>query len=163
VRALVPVLALLLSGCLVDRYLQITSDPPGADVRVDDEVVGTTPVRVPFEHFGTRRITFYRAGYRTHSMLVHLRPRWYARFPLDILSEVLLPLGLRDRRKVHHALVPGEELLSLPSLRSVIERSDVLRHSGPEGPRDLPESVPAMIPSDSGEEPDPPLPEGSGP
>ena len=153
-------LALLAPACRAQRYLQITSAPPGAEVRLDDEAVGITPVRVPFEHYGTRRLTFHLAGYRTASRRVHLRPKWYARFPLDIVTEVLLPFGLKVRRRVHQELVPGEEVMSLPSLRSVIERANALRHAGPEGPRDLPELTPSIVPSEAepaepGAEPEP--------
>ena len=153
--SLVLVLALLATACRSERYLQITSTPPGATVRLDDEAVGITPVRVPFEHYGTRRLTFYLPGYRTASRKVRLRTPWYARFPLDILTEVLLPIGLDDRRKVHEELVRGQEVMSIPSLRSVIERANYLRQSGPEGPRDLPELTPSVVPS----EPGPPPPE----
>jgi hypothetical protein len=142
-------LALIASACKTHRYLQISSTPPGAEVRLDDELVGVTPVRVPFEHYGTRRLTFHLRGYRTASRRVKLRPKWYARFPLDIVTEVLLPMGLTVRRKVHQDLVLGEEVMSLPSLRSVIERANSLRHSGPEGPRDLPELAPMIVPGEA--------------
>src|SRR5262245_40627634 len=152
-----------MQGCRAKRYLQITSTPSGAEVRLDDEAVGITPVRVPFEHYGTRRITFYLPGYRTASRRIKLHPKWYGRFPLDILTEVILPLGLTDRRKVHQELVLGEEVMSLPSLRSVIERANALRHSGPEGPRDLPELAPSVVPSEP-ETPEPgPEPPKPGP
>jgi hypothetical protein len=141
-------LGALALGCRTHRYLEITSTPPGAEVRLDDESIGCTPLKVPFEHFGTRRVTYYLPGYRTYTRRIRLKPRWYARFPLDIVSEVLLPLGLRDRRRVHQDLVLGEEVMSLPSLRSVIERANALRLSGPEGPRDLPEAHPALVPSE---------------
>jgi hypothetical protein len=155
-RALV-LLLLVLAGCRTHRYMEITSVPPGAEVRLDDQAVGLTPVRVPFDYYGTHRVTFYLAGHRTMSRRIKLRPRWYSRFPLDIVTEVLLPLGLTDRRKIHQDLVPGEEVMSLPSLRSVIERANVLRQSGPEGPRALPDAQPSVVPSES--EPEPPLPE----
>jgi hypothetical protein len=143
-------LALLGSAaCRTRRYLEITSTPPGAEVRLDDERVGLTPVRVPFEHFGTRRVTYYLPGYRTTTRRIRLKAPWYARFPLDIVTEVLLPIGLRDRRKVHETLVAGEAFMSLPSLRSVIERANALRQAGPEGPRDLPEAVPSVVPSEA--------------
>lgn len=153
-RPLVLALALLVAGCRTQRYLEITTDPPGAEVRLDDERVGITPVKVPFEHFGTRRVTFYKPGYQTTTRRIKLRAPWYGRFPLDIVSEVLLPFGLRDRRKVHQALVPGQQMMSLPSLRSVIERASVLRQAGPAGPRDLPQAQPSVVPS----EPEPPAP-----
>ncbi len=149
---LVLLLAPLTAACRAERYMSITSAPPGAAVRLDDQPVGVTPVRVPFEHYGTRRLTFYLPGYRTASRKVRLRAPWHARFPVDILTEVLLPLGLTDRRRVHEELVPGQEVMSGPSLRSVIERANFLRQSGPEGPRDLPELTPAIVPS----EPEPP-------
>jgi hypothetical protein len=158
------VCALVLAGasaCRTQRYLEISSTPPGAEVRLDDEAVGVTPVRVPFEHFGTRRVTFHLPGYRSATKRIRLRPQWYAHFPLDIVTEVLLPIGLRDRRKVHEDLVPGAEVMSLPSLRSVIERANALRHSGPEGPRDLPEVRPSVVPSEP--EPQPPAPQGTDP
>lgn len=137
-----------LTGCRTHRYLEISSTPPGAQVRLDDQAVGVTPLRVPFEHYGTRRVTYYLPGYRTSSRRIHVDPRWYGVFPLDILTEVLLPLGLTDRRRVHQDLVQGEEVMSQPSLRSVIERANALRHSGPEGPRDLPEVRPSVVPSE---------------
>jgi hypothetical protein len=150
-RALLTLLILLIllaaGACRARRYLEITSEPPGAQVRLDDEAVGQTPVKVPFDYYGTRRLTFYAPGYRTSSRRIRVKAPWHARFPLDIVTEVLLPLGLRDRRKVHEELVFGEEVMSLPSLRSVIERANVLRHSGPEGPRNLPDARPSIVPS----------------
>lgn len=159
-RATYLLAAVLLGGaCKAHRSLELTTTPPGADVRLDDEYVGRTPLKVPFEHYGTRRVTYYLSGYRTVSKQLELAPRWYARFPLDLVTEVLLPLGLRDRRRYHEDLVPGEEVLSLPSLRSVIERAQVLRESGPEGPRALPEAgqtvVPSVPPSPEDPAPDP--------
>jgi hypothetical protein len=97
---------------------------------------------VRFEHYGTRRLSFYLPGYQTRSEQLRLAAPWYFLFPMDIVTEVLLPLGWSDRRAYHVALVPGEEAMSLPSLRSVIDRANVLRHSGPEGPRHLPEPEP---------------------
>jgi hypothetical protein len=153
-RRFLPLPALLILGllaaCRADRYFEITSTPPGAEVRLDDEAVGVTPVRVPFEHYGTRRLTFYLPGYRTTSRRVRVKPRWYSRFPLDLVTEVLLPFGATDRRKIHEDLVRGEEVMSLPSLRSVLERARALREAGPEGPREFPHTRPAVVPSEPG-------------
>ncbi len=143
--ATIACLAALLGGCRTERTLSVTSNPPGAEVRLDDQAVGLTPVRVWFEHYGTRRVTFYLPGYRTRSDQIRLGPPWYLRFPLDVVTEVFLPFGWKDRRVYHVDLVPGEEVMSLPSLRSVIERANVLRQSGPEGPRHLPETRPQEV------------------
>ncbi len=151
-------LALALAGCRTQRSIEITSQPPGARVRLDEQEVGITPVTVPFEFYGTRRITFYKAGYRTRSEQIRLRPPWYFRFPLDVVTEVFLPFGWRDRRAYHMDLVQGQEVMSIPSLRSVIDRANVLRQSGPEGPRHLPETRPQeVLPAD--ETPAPPAKE----
>jgi hypothetical protein len=156
-------LAFCALGCRTARSLEVTSTPPGAQVRLDGESIGTTPLKISFEHYGTRRLTFYLSGYRTQSARINLKPPWYARFPLDLVTEVLLPLGLDDRRKYHQDLIRGEELMSLPSLRSVIERARVLRESGPEGPRELPEVSPAVVPPAPAEESTPPDEEGPEP
>jgi hypothetical protein len=140
VRASIVVLALapLATGCRAQRTLEIASDPAGAEVRLDDRAIGKTPLVVPFEHYGTRRVTLHLAGYRTLSEQIRLSPPWFARFPIDILTEVLIPLGLDDHRVYRRQLIPGQEVMSLPSLRSVIDRANVLRQAGPEGPRNLP-------------------------
>jgi hypothetical protein len=131
---------------VAERTITIHSDPSGARVRLDDRALGVTPVQIAFEHYGVRRLTLYKVGYRTHSEQIRLSPPWYARFPVDLLTEVLLPLGLNDHREYKVALTPGEEVSDIPSLRSVIERADVLRGAGPEGPRYLPEPQPRVIP-----------------
>ena len=139
--------ACLLLGCRAVRTLEITSEPQGAEVRLDDRKVGFTPIKVPFEHYGVRRVTLRKDGYRAHSEQIVLDCPWYFRFPLDLVTEVLLPIGLEDRRVHHVVLVRGEETLSMPSLRSVIDRANVLRESGPEGPRFLPEPRPTVVPT----------------
>ena len=58
-------LSLLLLGCLtgagcVQRMIKITSDPPGALVRLNDEEVGRTPVTVPFTFYGVYDVRLHR-------------------------------------------------------------------------------------------------------
>ena len=140
------------SACAAQRTLRVTSDPPGATIRLDDRIVGTTPARVPFDHYGIRRVTLYRDGYRSHSERVKLRAPWYGTFPLDVISEVLLPFGWRDERRLHVTLLAGEEAVELPSVTSVFERADILRSAGIEGPRDLPPPQATVLPAN--EEPE---------
>ncbi len=132
-----------LTACATDRTLAITSEPPGASVRLDGELVGTTPLELPFTHYGVRRVALYKPGYLTHSEPVELDASWYQRFPVDLVREVLLPFGWHDRRTYHATLVEGADLTGVPTLRSVIDRAGVLRHAGPEGPRNLPAPEPA--------------------
>lgn len=135
-RALVGALALAFvgSGCAVKRELVVLSDPPGAQVRLDDEIVGWTPYTTTFEAYGTRRVTLYRDGYHTHSQLVELLPPWYGRFPLDIFSEILIPVGWHDRHEVRITLEPEGGEVTVPDLEAVLRDAELLRMGTPEGP-----------------------------
>jgi len=130
--------ALLALACQAERRLVITSEPPGADVRLDGAPVGKTPLRIEFQDYGTRRVTMYKDGFLTHSQVVEVRGPWYARFPIDIFSEVLLPIGWKDVHRVHAQLEPGQGTIPAPDLRSVLDRAERLRRAGPEGPPPLP-------------------------
>ena len=88
-----------------DRILRIESDPPGATVRLDDRVIGVTPIDVEFQHYGQRRLALYRTGYRTYAEPLQLNAPWFARWPVDMLTEVILPLGLDDVRTLRIDLV----------------------------------------------------------
>jgi hypothetical protein len=125
---------LLIGACQARRSLLVTSVPPGAQCRLDGELQGPTPVEIPFEHYGRRRVTLYLDGYLTDSRVVDLRPPWYGYFPFDILSEVVLPVGWRDQQRVHVVLEPGMDTIPEPDLQSVLERAESLRGAGPEGP-----------------------------
>jgi hypothetical protein len=139
-------LALTAAGCAAERTLIFTSDPLGAQVRLDDEMVGETPVEVPFLHYGTRRVTYYLEGHRTRSFLVEVKAPWYGRFPIDLVSEILIPIGWKDRKRVHTVLEPSDQPTDVPTQRSVFDRAEVLRRAGPNGPRQMPpiEVVPAL-------------------
>jgi hypothetical protein len=128
--------ALLAASCAADRRLMVLSEPPGALVRLDNQLVGTTPYEAPFDSYGTRRLTLYKDGYLPHSRLLVLEPPWYARFPLDLFSEVLIPVGWRDWREERVALEPVREgEISAPDLEAVLLRAESLRLAEPEGPR----------------------------
>ena len=137
--ALVPALL----SCQAKRLLVVTSEPPGARVLLDGTELGHTPLTEPFLHYGTRRLTYYLDGYLTHSEVIEMRPPWYGRFPLDIVSEILLPLGWRDEHPYHAELELGHSRIAEPDLESVLRRSDTLRTAGPEGPRSAQPAVPA--------------------
>lgn len=116
-----------LAGCGARRSVLIETTPPGALIRLDDEVVGTTPLEYPFVHYGTRRVTLYLPGYRTWSEQIAIEPRWYARFPMDLITEVLLPLNLRDQRKVKVDLVADDGSESTGDADAFVERAQALR------------------------------------
>jgi len=128
----------LVASCAAQRELVIRSDPPGAQVRLDDQIVGWTPYTTSFEAYGTRRVTLYRSGYRSASKLIVLRPVWYGRFPFDVLSEVVVPVGWHDRQFVDITLEPESGEVTEPDLEAVLQRAESLRMATPEGPLKLP-------------------------
>ena len=135
-------LAILIAGCATHRELVVESDPPGASVRLDEKLVGETPYTSEFEAFGTRRLTLYKEGYRPVSRPVKLVAPWYARFPFDIFSEVLIPVGWTYRKHVKVTLEPESGPVTVPDLEKVLEEADVLRTAGPEGPGKKPTPEP---------------------
>lgn len=124
----------LLLGCRAERRLLVDTEPQGAEVRLDDEIVGTTPLDLRFEHYGDRRLTLYRGGYRTHAEVLELDSPWYFVFPLDLVTEVLLPFGWKDIHRVEVPLVPESGTVTPPDLEAVLRRAESLRRAGPTGP-----------------------------
>ncbi len=129
------------SGCAAHRTITVTSEPSGAGVWLDDEPIGVTPLEHEFFHYGTRRLTLRKEGYGTQSRQVDIEPPWYAAFPMDLVTEILLPVGWRDDHPYHFPLVEGEDELTLPTLQSVLDRAQALRTAGPDGPQELPPAL----------------------
>jgi hypothetical protein len=134
-------LAACLAGCQAERLLRITSDPPRAEVRIDGQRYGVTPLEVPFDYYGRRRITLYLDGYHTWSSVIPIEPRWYGYFPVDIFSEVLIPVGWKDVHEIYVELEPGRGLMISLDVQAVLDHAQRLRRSGPE-PKPTPADTP---------------------
>jgi hypothetical protein len=89
---------LLLAGC-VERYIALRSEPSGADVYVDGDKVGQTPIDVPYVWYGTREILLEKRGYREIRERVALNPPWWQYPGLDFITDVLLPFTITDREE----------------------------------------------------------------
>jgi hypothetical protein len=136
--------ALVLAGCATERKLIITSTPPGALVRLDDTVVGSTPYEITFDAYGTRRVTLYKQGYATTSKRIEIEAPWHLSFPIDIFTEVLLPFGWKDIHRVDVAMAQDVGPVTRPDLTAVLQRAESLRLAEPSGPR--PSTRPAPPP-----------------
>ncbi len=127
----VPLLALAaLAGCRGERTLSLTSTPLGAEVRLDDQRIGVTPVKVAIDHYGTRRLTMYRAGSRLYSEPLELKAPWWSYFPIDVFTEVLNPVQLHDRQTFHVDLQPATGVEADPVTASFIEEAIRVRSEG---------------------------------
>jgi hypothetical protein len=112
------------SGC-VRRRLTVRTNPPGAQVFVDDQEIGTTPCSASFVYYGTRKLTVMKDGYRTETIFQKIPAPWYEIPPLDFIVENLIPRETRDERIVDVQLVPEE----LVPQQKLIDRAQFLRDS----------------------------------
>lgn len=125
-------------GC-VQRRMTIRSNPPGALVYVDDYQLGATPVSHDFVYYGTRKIRLVKDGYETLTVRQPFPLPWYQYFPLDFVTENLIPWEIRDERVVDLAMAPAA---SIPP-ESVVARAEQARlASGSLPPVDAPRVIP---------------------
>ncbi|HKE01518.1 MAG TPA: PEGA domain-containing protein, partial [Planctomycetota bacterium] len=85
-----------LASCTVDRRLRIETDPPGADVIVDGLALGRAPLDLHYAHYGTRRVRVEMRDREPHEVLVPLEAPWYGSFPIDLFTEILVPIWRTD-------------------------------------------------------------------
>jgi hypothetical protein len=118
VRAAAPLLAVCLSapaGC-IRKTLEISSEPAGAQVMVNGQPAGDTPVRFEFLHHGTYRVELRKPGFEPVVDGLRLRPKLYEYPPADFLFGVVLPGTRRDERRMHYELKPLEPLNAAKAL-----------------------------------------------
>jgi hypothetical protein len=90
------ILCFFAAGCVV-REMFIRSEPPGARVFIDAEEKGVTPYAVRFTFYGEREVVLRKEGYLSAKRVVSTPTPWYEYFPLDFVSEILLPIPIKDR------------------------------------------------------------------
>jgi hypothetical protein len=118
-------LAVALTGCS-RRTLEITSEPSGALVWVNDVELGRTPLKASFQHYGEYDVLLRKDGFeplRTHKTAytpLHQRP------PLDLVTA---PLPIENTTSWHFTLEPSKEsTLAKEQLESELTaRADELR------------------------------------
>jgi hypothetical protein len=112
------------SGC-VERLLAIHSDPPGAVVYVDGEKVGTTPCEIHYVWYGTRLVVLELRGFSLVRKEVVLDAPWWQITPIDFITDVVIPITIRDRTSVSYTLEPAP--VSPEEKDAVLERANELR------------------------------------
>jgi hypothetical protein len=112
---------LLLAGC-VERYIAVRSEPSGADVYVDGDKMGQTPIDVPYIWYGTREILLEKRGYREIRERVALNPPWWQYPPVDFITDVLIPFTITDREELSFHLERAP--LTREEVREVLRRAE---------------------------------------
>ena len=123
-RHAVLLLPVLFAGC-VERILEIRSDPPGAEVYIDGERKGVTPLVHKYAWYGTREVTLIKPDYRTDRQLVVLSAPWWQIFPFDLITDVALPFTFTD--KVEHIVALRREPPEAGGFPETLERANKAR------------------------------------
>ena len=96
---------LLLSGC-VERKVTFLSEPSGADVYFDGNLVGKTPVTINFTYYGKHAILIQMNAYSTINGEVDIKSPWHQKPGLDFFSENLYPYTIIDEQSISFKLEP---------------------------------------------------------
>ncbi len=106
-----------LPGC-VERKLTVQTEPENARLYLDYRSRGTTPVTLPFSHYGSRAVRLEKNGYITKRTSLTLETPVHSYFPISLFTEVLYPFTIKDHRTFTFKLSPK----TLPADLSVEER-----------------------------------------
>ena len=104
-----PVLAALGLACscgCIRRTLEVTSEPPGAQLIVNGHPAGVTPLKLRFRFHGVYRLELRRAGCQPVTAAAAVPARFYEFAGPDFVAEVLWPGEILDARHVHYKLEP---------------------------------------------------------
>ena len=120
------------SGC-VTRSITVKTEPSNALVYLDNELIGESPVTVPFTYYGTRKIMIEKKdedGALTHERTIvyeKIKAPVYEVFPLDFFSEIVWPRELKDDHVLSYNLVELELLSTKERQEKVLKNAEELR------------------------------------
>ena len=123
-------------GC-VERRIEITSEPAGALVWVNDQQVGRTPTQASFLYHGVYDVRLQLDGFEPLVTEAEASPPLYEHAPLDLIAE-MAPTRIQNVQKWHFVLEPSlESTLSRDELEAgLLERAGAMRSELEAVPRD---------------------------
>lgn len=119
------VAALLVFGGCNRRTIEITSEPTGALVKLNDVEVGRTPLQVDFKYFGRYDVQLAAEGYRPLSTSAEAIAPWYE-YPGPDLVTNATPTHVLLRWNFKMEPLPTDRATVE---RQVLERATALRQS----------------------------------
>lgn len=111
-----------LTGCVERRYT-IRSNPPGAQVIVNGEEIGPTPVSRSFTYHGNREITLMHDGFATKTLVQLIEAPWWDNHFTEFFTENLIPFTFRDEHEFNYEMKPA----SVPDTNDLLGRGQNLR------------------------------------
>ncbi len=115
-------LVVCVGGC-VERRMTIRTDPPGALVEVDGEVIGFSPASMSFAYYAPRKIKITHNDYETLTVIQEVPPPWWDNWLTEFFTENLWPFTLRDEREFHYVLEPRRP----HTTKSILDRAEQFR------------------------------------
>ena len=97
------------AGC-VERKLTINTNPAGAQVWLNDEQIGVSPVTVSFNWYGDYNVTIRKPGFDTLAARRKLESPLHDHFPFDFFAQVVYPGQIVDSYEWSFDLVPAKEI-----------------------------------------------------
>jgi hypothetical protein len=125
--------ALVAAGGCVRRTMTINTDPQGATVHLNDELIGTTPVSVDFTWYGDYDVVARLDGYETLRTNHPINPPWYQYPPIDFIAETLVPFRIHDRHELFFELAPKQEIDREQLLQDAVDFRERTLFEGEEG------------------------------
>ncbi|HEY3324103.1 MAG TPA: PEGA domain-containing protein [Planctomycetota bacterium] len=124
------VLGLLCATGCTSRGITVTSIPAGAEVSINRRVVGHTPIRVGFTHYGTYRIELRMEKYQVMVREENVRPPVYGYDPAALFADNLVPARLNDEVYLHYVMKPLQEVAESQGAserESLMQRAELAR------------------------------------
>jgi hypothetical protein len=103
------ILLVAAAGC-VERKLTINTDPAGAQVFLNDEEIGVSPVTTSFNWYGDYNVTIRKQGCVTLQTHRKLQAPWYDGFPFDFVMQDIYPGRIVDQYEWSFDLKPQKEI-----------------------------------------------------
>ena len=97
------------AGC-VERKLTINTNPAGAQVFLNDEEIGVSPVTTSFNWYGDYNITIRKQGCETLQTHRKLQAPLNDFFPFDFVTQILYPGRIVDSQEWSFDLKPQKEV-----------------------------------------------------
>lgn len=114
-------------GCTA-RSITITTNPPGAEITVNRRLIGISPCRVGFTHYGVYRIEIRKEKYETLVKEECINAPLYGYEPVSFVTDNAIPARLNDDIYLHYVLKKEGEVTDRTALlqRANMARSGVI-------------------------------------
>ena len=124
---------LLATGC-VKRSIVVESNPPGAQVWINEHPAGVTPLTQSFIIHGRYKFRLRKMGFRELVTREMVRAPVYEWIPLDFVFEILFPFHLEDKHvfRYHLTAEPPSERLQVEGPADLKVALEDLQASDPE-------------------------------